>query len=359
MNFFVLDPVRDARAWDDYMAQVPVEARDLHYSSAYARVQGKLGQNVLLAIYTYEDVFVAQPFVVNSTMIDGEMVSDISNAYGYGGPISNKLWRSTPRLYLWLMHEWEKWLREQKIVCEFCVLHPLLRPMQEDLLRESGLQLHHYREVVCMELRSDEAMWADMARNHRRGVGKATMAGVMIDHVEATPDSIAAFHRLYSASMERLNAPARLRFTLDQIAAHFEELNYDLIVAHFPQEFAETALLVVRCGVTAYAHLLGSKRTRTDAGIDELVYYQAARHARGHGCKWLHLGGGATTSEGDGLLAYKRAFAQQTMPVFNYFRIFDTPRYNELCERKREHERKTFGRVIESDFLPVYRREAA
>lgn len=357
--FAVLNPVDDRERWDSLFARLPVELRDVHFSSAYARVQRANGQKTLLAAYEWEQMFIVQPFVLQETTIDGEVARDIANPYGYGGPVCNKNWGTGATLYQWFMAAWSEWLCEQGVVCEFCALHPLMTKRQRLLLSNSGASIEFRKLVVCMTL--DEGMEGRMHSKHRQYVRKAMRNGVSARLIEPSRANLAMFTALYNDNMRKLRAKDKWLFDLDYIAAHFDELggSAELMAAFLPDGEVETMLLMIRDQRTAYAHFLASARTQRKIGVDELLYFEAAGAAWLANCQQFHLGGGRSTLPDDNLLRYKAAFSDKTLSAYQYFRVFDEARYKQLCERKREIERATLGREIESSFAPLYRREAA
>ena len=107
---------------------------------------------------------------------------------------------------------------------------------------------------------------------------------------------------------------------------------------------------------TAYYHFSGSDDTFDDLGQNNLLMSEVMLWAKRQGFSRYHLGGGVSSSQEDSLLRFKSGFSGQRAILYTYGRIHHQSTYEYLCQLKRKHEIETMGTVIESDYLPLYRR---
>jgi hypothetical protein len=346
MSFKILhaSDLAEAELWDGLIEKLPRRLRDMHFTSAYGRVQEKQGGEAVLAVFTRRDKFshdefIVQPFIKRRTPYV-KTASDWCSPYGYGGPVGTTdtiPYESTL----------EKWAVADNVVSEFCYMHPLI-----DQRKWITCIPTFVRDVVVIDLPTFDEV--KCARRVRRGIAKARESKALV----IPSDNRRLFAEFYAASMERKQAAQRWRWSDDYIDAHFEE-KIDARLFHIAAGAGERMLMTVGAYGTAYAHLLASNGEATNIGIDEMLYVDAAKILRDDGYIRFHLGGGMSSAQDDPLLAFKSGFAEPTHKLFAYRRIFFPSIYEELCRRKRRDEIEQHGHIFNSGFFPLYRREAA
>lgn len=342
--FRVLSCIEDAAEWDRLFEQIPPELQDVHFTSAYARVQvfdGRPGCGHL-AVFGNSEGAIILPF--RWRPISGGPYSDVVNLYGYGGPLM--IGDAKPLRSMW--HEaWHRWASDNGVVSEFQVIHPLLADHQVELLRHGPVNLVFTKDVVVIE----DLKQFDLSRVARR-----VKRAVLKDAGEFNEGRTwFTFANLYNQSMDRLKALERWRYPDDYFHAHLLE---PIDARLFFIDKDSRALLTVGHGRTVYAHFLGSNGKAQGNGLDELLYYNAARQLSEKYDRF-HLGGGLTTDPGDSLLFFKRGFSDRLYRVGTYSRVFMPEAYSCLVEIKRSHELKQHGRESEQRWFPAYRREFA
>lgn len=326
----VLSADTDRGEWDATIARLP-ELWDVHFTSAYGRVQERAGGKAILAV---GESGVAQPFLLQPIGDTGFF--DLKSLYGFGGPLS-----ATGALYSvqvlgeWWRNELFAWAKVAGIVSEYCCLHPLFAKQQLQLVAKDSVIFT--KDVVVIE---DLKQFSEskVSRRIRRAIKDTRERTIMIEASDAL-----TFERLYNQSMDRLGAQSRWRFNTAYWEAHLSEP----VGAHFIYllEYHEPrrCLLVVGNGKTAYAHFLGSD---AQGEFDPILYFDTARYLARMGYDRFHLGGGLSENEDDPLLFFKSGFSQVRYRVGSYRRIFQPEIYDMLTE-------KTQGR--RSTWFPAYR----
>jgi hypothetical protein len=345
--FKVLSATADRAEWDALFARLPPELQDVHFTSAYARVQmSHCASHAMLATFAKNSQFVMQPFLL-SPVANGEYF-DLSSLYGYGGPVG-----TDGELGSAFQNELWNWARREYVVAEFCALHPLFDQIQSALLDLVTRTYMVSKEVVIVELAEFDA--EHVSRRVRRGVKSAKEAGARVH--DGTPRG---FSVLYDMAMKRLGAGDSWKYPHEYWDAHQREhvgaKFYELSTMR-PNGILQRSLLTVGTNGTAYAHFLGSDGESRREGLDDYLYFEAARDLRSHGFKRFHLGGDAeTTAPTNSLLQFKSGFSDKRLTAKRYGRIFDASGYDSLCNRMAMHEHEQHGRESTAQFFPMYRR---
>lgn len=348
--------------------ELPSGRRDIHFLPEYARIYGaSYGYSPFLALYRSGAGLVLQPFVRRPLnrlpflmgAADGAEFSDLANAYGYGGPLASVANDDKGHaLYRGFAEEFAAWCEREGIASEFCSLHPLLADHQRRLI--GGLQpVEFVKDVVIIDLSPDEAEIAkDLRKGHRSSIALARRSGVRVEKVPASAGNLAAFQAMYDATMVRRQAADRWFFPQDFFTGTLKSLGEQrstLLFAYVDDEL-ESGCLLMHDFSTAYYHFAGTYSNHVSLGVNNLLVWEAAMHAKRAGCRHLHLGGGVTADRDDSVLRFKAGFSPLRAPLYTYFTVRNRAVYDELCARKREFERRTTGAESQSDFLPLYRR---
>lgn len=360
MPFHVLDPVKDRNAWLTILAKIGPSASDPHFSPWYLEAERLLGGTPLLATYQYEHYFIIKPFVLRDVVIGGQTFGrDITNPYGYGGPVSNH----GSRLHEWFDQEFTEWCQRMNVICEHCALNSMHVVHQRSLLRTTkGINLRERKEVVWMDLKNKgwantEAAVKGVGYRDTRiaGVKAAQRSGITVRRGES-PQDIDVFINFYGAAMERKNAPSRWRFPKEYLWALGEACG--VFLAEVPESGVASAALVMTGGDCAYYHMAASAPDYPKSGANDLLVHEIALWARTYGVKRFHLGGGVTSDPNDSVMFFKSGFSPLRAPAMSYFRVFNESLYRLACVAKAEEEINQTGAEFASSFEPMYRREA-
>ena len=100
-------------------------------------------------------------------------------------------------------------------------------------------------------------------------------------------------------------------------------------------------------------HLSSTNPEFYSYAANNLILARAIEYGRENGLKWLHLGGGLSSSEKDNLFRFKRSFGRTDNNLKDFYlgkAIFMPEIYDKLCEAA-----KADG--VENDgFFPAYRK---
>lgn len=315
----------DALRWQHVWDRLPHDLRDVHYCPAYGRVQEALGGSARCAVYEWEAWVIMQPFMLREIGETG--YRDMTSMYGHGGPLSNMRSLSARALMEWMEVEFARWRSEQRVVSEFCALHPILADDQRRLVHPDAV-LRDVRQTVAMRVDcTDEVIAAGMRADRRQNLAKAANL-YMVEGANWLP-----FCALYAETMRRHDAPSRFQFSNYYFTTHGDHLWPDRMAILFCGEKINTvraASLILFGHHHAHYHFTGTADDMP-RGANDRIIMEAARLARRAGCTWLMLGGGTTSAADDSLLAFKAGFSKHRFMARNYRRVFDGDAYMRLC----------------------------
>jgi Acetyltransferase (GNAT) domain len=368
MPLEILSPGRDGERWRAAAAGLPAAQRDIHLLPEYVSIyRDCYGDKPFLALHHGAGGNVMQcfirrdlgslPFLAGAP--DAGRFSDIANAYGYGGPVCSAGESEEGRsLYRVFASEFAEWCEAEAVASEFCSLHPLMTELQRGLIGGS-LPVTYIKDVVVIDLRPTESEIADgLRKGHRSSIALARRSSVQIEKVEPSTANLDAFRAMYEATMLRRQAAERWFLPENFFATTCRSLGAErttLLFAYVGVEL-ESGCLLMHDFSTAYYHFAGTYAKHPALGVNNLMVWEAAMHAKRAGYQRLHLGGGVTAKDDDSLLRFKAGFSNGRAPLNTYFALRNREVYDELSARKRAHERQMIGAESQSDFLPLYRR---
>jgi hypothetical protein len=284
---------------------------------------------------------------------------DISNPYGYGGPVFNCEDAESVKA---LIRDFETSLRDffinERFASEFTSLHPLLQ--NHLLIRESEVvDIVEQKNIVYIDLTlSEQEIWQGMNRGHKSSINKAKRNGVTVTKVDQNAENFAIFNELYYETMRRNQAADRWFFPEDYFANCSTCLGPDrtsMFFARIDGELA-AAYFLMHDFSTVYYHFGASDSRFFDLRPSNLLMYETALWAKGKGYKIYHLGGGVSSSPDDNLYRFKAGFSSGSALLYTYSRVLHGPTYEELCKLKIQHELQENGIENESEYFPLYRR---
>lgn len=365
-SFRMLTLPADRESWSSWIHRLSPNKRDIHFLPEYSQIYQKVfHQKTFLAFYGTEDTFVIQPFM--SRPLEGlvflkkvrtfQTYSDITNPYGYGGPVMRvKTWQEAERLMLRFRDNMEKYCTTHKIVCEFSSLHPLV--VDSQLIRPRVLHTKKTKKVIVMDLsQSEKNIWHSIRKGHRYEIQKAKKLGVVFRKVK---NAIAErmFYRLYRQTMLRREADLRWHLPLSYFRACSQLLGENR-VSYFFAYIKDTPIagcMILHDFGKAYYHFSGRDVSYQSYYPGHLLLYEVALWCKEHGYNLFHLGGGVTNKTNDSLMVFKEGFSKNVMYLYTYFVVHDDVVYQKLNAMKSKLEWQLKKRVAESSFLPYYRR---
>lgn len=314
----------DCAEWNATLEQFPPSCRDVYFSPEYHQLHALDGT-------ADPACFVAQEGE-ERLLIPGLRIpildtaySDLQTCNGYGGPLATE---GVSRDFL--ERAWNCWRQHSSqagIVAAFFRLHPLLN--NERFLPQDARVVHD-RQTIFLDLSGGAAAsWANARSQYRNMVNKAQRQGLAV-HWNA-PSSWDQFETLYGRAMERLEAPAALRFT----PAFFKALRSlpSAELASISQGADMEAGSVFLFG-TRWCHYHLSARSSTAGNhLHSALLHAAVERAVARDLGGLHLGGGRSTSPEDGLFRFKASTGGQSLNFKVALVIADRKQYQVLCDR--------------------------
>ncbi len=326
--------VEDAARW-----RVAVEAvgGDVFHRAWYHRLAYTRGEGVpRLFVYRSRDAWVVLPILLRS--IPGSGDTDATSVYGYAGPASTG--PPTDAAVRGFQAALRSSLAEAGVVSVFARLHPL----REESVWLRGLgTLSEGGQTVSIDLRSSpDARRAAYRGSHRREIVRLARAGYT---VEGEDGSVAAFHELYAAAMERLGAGSRYAFSPGQLGVMTCEGGMRLFVVRKQSEVAAAGLFTDgRLG--SHYFLSGTHPGHRKMAPSKALIDVACDWARERGAQWMHLGGGVGGAE-DALFRFKAGFSTRRHAFRTWRWIVRPIAYRAHCELR--------GVSVDDAFFPAYR----
>lgn len=358
MEFGVLQAVLtpERNKWRELWQLLPAIRRDVYYLPEYLIPFEKEGRGQACCAYALDGNSVwLHPFLkcrIDSKKeftAEGEFY-DIQSAYGYGGPVVSEAGEGEVFLDE-AYRQFALWARESGIIAEFVRFHPLIGNQK---WATRNMAVSKNRDTVVIDLkRYPEAIWSDpYYRVHRNMVRRATREGFTFDIV-SDADDLSWFVSMYSQTQDRLRAGNETRFG----KLHFESLVRGLGDSAWFGTLRKAgniivAVLVLQSDVYAHCHLMGYKREEMTKGMTNLVYHEIALEAAKRGLCALHMGGGVSSDERDGLLLFKKSLSPELSEFYIGTLCHDQERYMQLSARWEER----FGPRPSNIFL-FYRSE--
>lgn len=365
MIFKILDTSdKNIAIWHSLLTKIPDTQKDVHFLPEYGKIYEKTyGHKFQLAVYESREGMVLQPFSIRPLndlpFLKDQHVTkpyfDTGVSYGYGGPVfaSDKPHSIFPKF----QKCFHKYCIKEGIASEFTIVHPFLNGVE--VLNQRGVELTKRKEVVFVDLsKSEEVLWQELKKNNRNSINKAKRSGVVAEKVDTNEENFAVFEELYFRTMARRGVEDRWLFPKD----YFRNCTKYLGEKRTSLFFARVGALVVAADFLmhdfeiAYYHFAGSDENYFKLCPNNLLLWEAILWTKQHGFKTCHLGGGVSSKEDDSLLRFKSTFSPRRKPLYTYDRVHNKVKYQELCALKKEHERLTLGKEIDSGYFPLYRR---
>ena len=323
---------KDHHSWNASLRKLP--QNDIYFSVEYhnAYELNGDGQAMAFVVQQGEDLLF-HPFLVRPiNRVSGielcHTLYDIETVYGYSGPIS------TTTSSNFLCEAWRifsKWCVDNSIIAEFIRFHPLIG---NHIYAGPDCDVTMDRETVVVDLNCNEdQLWSGYSSVHRNMVRKALKNGLICTD-EAPDEGLNSLKIIYRQTMERVGATNYYYFSdgyFDNLASSLIE-KIKVFTVRSGDEVIASGLFFVE-GDFMHYHLAGSKEAFMSQAPNNLLLHTAALWGLSSGCSWLHLGGGRTNLDDDGLLHFKSSVSSSRSEFFTGKRIHDPSSYQDLCSK--------------------------
>jgi Uncharacterized protein involved in methicillin resistance len=249
---------------------------------------------------------------------------DAASPYGYPGPLV--IGTDDPAFAEDALQAGVEMLRSIGVVSLFVRCHPLLDPSPP---RRPGVLVDHGDTVVVDLTRSDDELWRQMRKNHRRDITRATRHG-FVARIDEGWDNYETFKRVYRATMERRSAAPYYFFDDTYFNGLREALGgaAHLAVVAFGDEIAAAGLFMETDGIVEY-HLSGFDDRFAHFRPSKLLLYYSIGWAKSRGNAQMHLGGGVGADD-DTVLHFKLGFSPIRRPFRTLRVVVDEQEYARL-----------------------------
>lgn len=330
----------DAPEWEAVLGEA---AHDVYQRPAYVALCAAQEHGRPCALHVTDDVrTMLLPLVICSIPGGG---FDATSPYGYPGPVGRGT--DDPAFLRVALVAGLQELRDAQFVSAFVRLHPLLNPSPPTGI---GTLVEH-GETVSIDLTlPSERLWAQMRRDHRHAIARASRLG-FIAHMDEEWRHQAAFRRLYRATMARRSAMPFYFFDDAYFDGLRDALGTDLhlCVVERDGDVAAAGLFIATDGIVQY-HLSGSDDAFRMFQPSKLMVHFVSGWAKERGNRVLHLGGGVGASN-DSLMEFKTGFSPRRHMFETLRFVIDEQEYRRLVE-VRDPQLDPDAR---SGFFPLYR----
>jgi hypothetical protein len=305
------------------------------------------GESILFTASNGTDT-IALPLVLRA--IPETLFFDATSVYGYGGPVFNKpVIELDSKFVRYFKKEFVKYLESNKVISVFCRLHPLC--YQGDIFSDFGTLVNLNKTVSINLTITPEEQWKIYRKSSKPEINKLRRIGyeVVVDNSTAAID---AFINIYFETMDKLDAKENYYFSREYLHSFIKNTAFDvkLLVAKFEGQIVAGAIFTVVKDIMQY-HLAGTKSEFARDSPMKLIIDEARLLGNTLKIKYLHLGGGTTTSEDDSLFRFKSSFSKDFHQFTVWKFISNKEQYDKLVEDSALMDSP-------SNFFPLYRLES-
>jgi CelD/BcsL family acetyltransferase involved in cellulose biosynthesis len=164
---------------------------------------------------------------------------------------------------------------------------------------------------------------------------------------------ISQFISLYSESMKQKGAKKFYFFNEDFFNKLFDTFKEDIALFHVELDgkVISSSIELGKYGIL-HDYLRGCDPNYLELRPNDILIDTIIKWAKSKGYNYFSLGGGASPSEEDGILRFKRSFSSTTSDFYVYKKIHNLKAYNDLCSisGKKQSELK----YEKAQFFPEY-----
>lgn len=336
--------IKEKKLWDDRIRAFA--HYDVYHTYDYHHNSIKPEDEPVLLYYDQDGLIISFPLIIRK--IPNTSYYDATSAYGYTGPLVEGNIHAA-NLLNWHYYL-ELFFKERAIVSVFSSLNPFIEN-QSLALTQLG-QIERHGEIVYLDLEQSESdQWAAMSKTTRRYIGRNKD---LFDIREGNTDrDTELFYRIYTKSMDRLNASSQYYFSLSYFKNLLRNDSFKgtfifAISKETGKEVAGGLFFHTNKNIIQY-HLSGTE--------DAFRYYSPIRSILNHvrkkgskdGYKYFNLGGGVDSKQ-DSLFKFKMSYSNFNTPFEVWKYIVNEDVYNELCLKN-----GTLINLERPNFFPKYR----
>lgn len=277
---------------------------------------------------------------------------DATSVYGYAGPVASH--STVPeRIVKKYQVDLQEYLVDNKVVCAFSRLHPLIR--QQSFLEGLG-NIARIGQTISIDLRlSSDEQYSRYRKDHKAGIKKLRRLGAYCRH-DQTVDFLEVFIDIYHENMKRVGAREEYFFDRAYFTKILGAKDFDMhLFACFIEDDMVCGGLFSLCNGIIQYHLSATREKYLKLAPMKLLIDEVRLWANAVGASIFHLGGGLG-AEKDSLFNFKAGFSN-TMHAFNVWQlVVMRNEYMELSSIKGLPNECERSNDMQNNFFPYYRR---
>jgi lipid II:glycine glycyltransferase (peptidoglycan interpeptide bridge formation enzyme) len=325
-NYIILD-LSNSEKWNEYLLRLPIELQDVYFTPEYYKLYQELG-NGGARCFAYEDIqdFAIYPFLINPVNELGYNLDkryyDIQGAYGYNGVVASTCdIQFIDKFY----QAFEEYCINENIVTEFTRFHPLIN---NKLFSEGHLQIVDDRKTIYIDLNNNyENIFKKFQTTTRKQIKRAiNRFHIEVKTYENDLNQLDLFTDIYHETMERVQSLPYLYFNKDYFKSLIENTKNVCLIAYY-EGIPIATILAFYNQYYIHGHLGGALSDYLYMSPTSLLYSEMIKFGQKVGCRFLHVGGGATTNENDPLLQFKLNFSNTTLDFYIGKKIYNEEVY--------------------------------
>ena len=308
------------------LSYLPSNLRHPMLRPEYVEIMASQFDNAQASFFLYKEKnrFFYHPFLIFESEVQGEVIKDVESAYGFGGAICS----CTDAGFIERgVNAFREYCLDQNFLVEFIRYNGCLKnsELYDGILSEN-------RDTVVVDLTLAEVTSQIQART-RSAIRKAKREGVKVSWSKDS-EMVEAFIEQYYETMTRLRASSDYFFSKSVLKELIDLPFCELAIATINGQVIAAASFFIDGDYMEY-HLSTNNKDGQKLNATKLVIEQAMLKGKEHGAKYLHLGGGHSTSSDDALLRFKMLFSKNKEKYAIGHKIFDKDHYQSLKKATR------------------------
>lgn len=324
--------------------------RSLHYDFYHTWYYHSLikEDEPILFVLSDGDDFIAFPLLKRK--IPNSDLYDLTCAYGYTGPISNRLLEDLPTQMIdSFKSQFLNYLEKDKIVSVFSRLHPFFNQLS---LMQKFEGVCDNGKVVILDLQvSLEEQRSKYQKRVLEKIRQLRRNGFHVKEAHSEQD-INVFANIYTENMKRIGANEFYMFSSEYFENLLSSTEFNsklLMVYHHDEPVCGSVIICTQKIIQA--HLLGTRTDYFKESPAKLLTDEISIMGREMGMHYFNLGGGFGFKE-DSLFLWKSAFSGQFLDFKSWRYIADFEKYHALISEA------NLDPDLDVDYFPLYRYQA-
>jgi len=306
----------DAKLWSEYFFRLPNCQQDIYFTPEYYKLYEDYGDGIAHCfIYEKDGDIALYPFLKNSVNEIGYILDDqyydIQGAYGYNGIVSTTDKEHFINSFYLAFDDYHA---KSNIIAEFTRFHPLLENYK---FSQERMSVFFDRKTVFVDLKNSyESILHDFQKTTRKQLKRCHHKhNLEVEIIENDISQIEVFYSIYTEAMARVQSIEYLYFNIEYFRKLISTTKSALFIAK--QECKPIAAIIAFYNdYYIHGHLGGALTDFLNTSSYSLLYSEIIKFGKEKGCKYFHVGGGATNEIDDKLLLFKLNFSDTTADFY-------------------------------------------